>query len=252
MSWNVNGIRSCFNKGAFFDYLRSEMPDIVGLQETKISEDQLTDELLNPLGYYSVWHSAKKRGYSGVAIFTRLKPLSVTEGFGVTRFDDEGRVISADFGDFIFFSVYFPNGQMSGERLTYKLDFYSEFFDHVNRIVSTGRHVFIAGDFNTAHREIDLARPKDNMDVSGFLSIEREWIDRILSMGYVDTFRWFNNDPNHYSWWTYRSGARQRNVGWRIDYIFCNADALPMVTGATIASHILGSDHCPVGVEINS
>lgn len=250
MSWNVNGIRACYNKGALFDFLNSEMPDIVGLQETKISEDQLTDELMNPLGYHTVWHSAEKKGYSGVAIFTRKKPISVTYGFGVDRFDSEGRVISADFGDFIFFSVYFPNGQSSDERLAYKLEFYQAFFDHCNAVIAQGRSVIIAGDYNTAHKEIDLARPKENQDYSGFLPIERDWMDRVVEMGYVDTFRHFETGPNHYSWWTFRAGARQRNIGWRIDYLFCDQKFLPNVKDAYILPKVMGSDHCPVGIDV--
>ena len=227
------------------------MPDILGLQETKISEDQLTDELMNPLGYYTLWHSAKKKGYSGVAIFTRQKPLSVTYGFGMPQYDDEGRVISADFGDFIFFSVYFPNGQMNDDRLAYKLAFYRDFFAYCDQLRSEGRSVIIAGDYNTAHQEIDLARPKDNENYSGFLPIEREWMDLIIDRGYVDTFRALNPEPNHYSWWTYRAGARQRNVGWRIDYLFCDAPFFKRIQDAYILQSVMGSDHCPVGVTLN-
>lgn len=250
MSWNVNGIRACYNKGSLFDFLNTEMPDILGIQETKISEDQLTDELMNPLGYYTLWHSAKKKGYSGVAIFTRKKPISVTYGFGQPEYDDEGRVISADFGEFIFFSVYFPNGQMNDDRLTYKLSFYRDFFAHCDQLRSQGRSVIIAGDYNTAHQEIDLARPKDNENYSGFLPIEREWMDRIVDRGYVDTFRALNPEPNHYSWWTYRAGARQRNVGWRIDYVFCDTPFFDQIQDAYILPQVMGSDHCPVGVTL--
>lgn len=250
MSWNVNGIRACYNKGAFFNFLNAEMPDILGLQETKISRDQLTDELMNPLGYYSVWHSAAKKGYSGVAIFTRKKPIAVTEGFGIDRYDIEGRVISADFGEFVFFSVYFPNGQMNEDRLHYKLGFYHDFFAHVDALRASGRHVIIGGDYNTAHHEIDLARPNENRDTSGFLPIEREWIDRIVDRGYVDTFRYFEPGPDHYTWWTYRAGARQRNIGWRIDYLFCDDGYVPRLKDAFILPGVLGSDHCPVGIEI--
>jgi len=250
MSWNVNGIRACYNKGALFDFLNTESPDIVGFQETKISPDQLTDELMNPLGYHSIWHSGVRKGYSGVAIFTQKKPLSVSEGFGNPRYDDEGRVVSADFGDFIFVSVYFPNGQMNEERLAYKLDFYRDFFAHCNELRASGRHVIIAGDYNTAHKPIDLARPKDNEQYSGFLPIEREWMDRIVAMGYTDTYRAFHDGPDAYSWWTYRAGARQRNIGWRIDYVFCNHDFLPNITDAYILPSVMGSDHCPVGITL--
>lgn len=250
MSWNVNGIRACVNKGAFSEFLDAHAPDILGLQETKISADLITDGLLDAPGYHVVWQSAEKKGYSGVALLTRKKPISVFYGFDNPIFDVEGRVIGADFGDYIFYSVYFPNGQMSPDRLAYKLAFYDAFFAHCNQLVESGRHVVIGGDYNTAHRPIDLARPKENELISGFLPIEREWLDRIIQMGFVDTFRAFNESPEQYSWWTYRASARARNIGWRIDYVFCNQSFLSNVRDGYILQGVMGSDHCPVGITL--
>jgi exodeoxyribonuclease-3 len=247
-SWNVNGIRACHSKGALKAYLETVSPDIVGLQEIKADESVLPEELINPHGYYSIYYGAERKGYSGVGILTKHKPLNVVYGFGNPRFDCEGRVVAAEFEDFIFFSVYFPNGQSGPERLAYKLDFYQAFFDHCDELRAMGKHVVIAGDYNTAHHEIDLARPKDNEDTSGFLPIEREWLDRIVRRGYVDTFRAFHTQPNEYSWWSFRAGARQRNVGWRIDYVFVDEALMPRVTEAYIHQKVLGSDHCPVGI----
>ena len=253
VSWNVNGIRACYKKGAFFDYLDHESPDILFLQETKVSPVDIPPELDNPKGYYSVWHSAERKGYSGVALFTRLKPLEVFEGFGNPKFDCEGRVIGARFENFICFGVYFPNGQMSDERLKYKLDFYDAFFNFANEVKANGENIIICGDYNTAHHDIDLARPKENQDVSGFLPIERAWLDKISNeYGYVDTFRQFHSQPEEYSWWTYRAGARQRNIGWRIDYVFANHEFLPLIQNGFIQQSVMGSDHCPVGVTINA
>ena len=251
-SWNVNGIRACHNKGALTAYLEEMAPDIVGLQEIKADEAALPEELINPCGYYSIYHSAERKGYSGVGILTKHKPRNVVYGFGNPRFDCEGRVVAAEFDDFIFFSVYFPNGQSGPERLAYKLDFYRAFFDHCDELRALGKHVVIAGDYNTAHHEIDLARPKDNEDTSGFLPIEREWLDRIVRAGYVDTFRAFHPQPHEYSWWSFRSGARQRNVGWRIDYVFVDEGLMPRVKEAYIQQKVLGSDHCPVGISLSS
>lgn len=250
-SWNVNGIRACFNKGNFFDYLDQKEPDILFLQETKAHECDIPPELDHPKGYYTEWFSAEKKGYSSVALFTKIKPIQVFKGFGIERFDKEGRVIGAEFNDFIVFGVYFPNGQMSDERLQYKLDFYDAFFNFTNSLVNEGKHVLILGDYNTAHKAIDLARPKANENVSGFLPVEREWMDKIIDeFGYVDTFRQFNNEADQYSWWNYRTRARSRNVGWRIDYTFVNHAFKDRLVDAFIQQDVMGSDHCPVGVEV--
>ena len=250
-SWNVNGIRACYNKGTFFDYLDQKDPDILFLQETKAHVSDIPPELDNPKGYYTEWFSAEKKGYSSVAIFTKIKPLHIFKGFGVDRFDAEGRVIGAEFDDFIAFGVYFPNGQMSDERLQYKLDFFDAFFTFTNDLVASGKNIIILGDYNIAHKAIDLARPKQNETVSGFLPVERAWMDKIIDdFSYVDTFRQFNQNPEEYSWWNYRTRARSRNVGWRIDYTFVNKALADRVRDAFIQQDVLGSDHCPVGIKL--
>lgn len=250
ISWNVNGIRACVRKG-FLEYLTSESPDIICLQETKALPEDLEDHVLNPHGYHGIWHSAEKKGYSGVAILTKIKPKAVHLGMGIPKYDREGRVIIAEYDAFVLLGVYFPNGQMSEERLQYKLEFYEDLFKLCNEYKDQGRHIIICGDYNTAHTEIDLANPKENENYSGFLPIERAWMDKIIGLGYVDTFRAFNQDPGHYSWWTYRVNARQRNIGWRIDYFCVNEALMPSVTSAFIQPHIQGSDHCPVGIVLS-
>jgi len=250
VSWNVNGIRACVKKGAFGEYLEKHDPDMLCIQESKAQVSDLPDEILNPSGYHGIWHSGERKGYSGVAILTKEKPINVVEGMGNPKYDKEGRVVMADYGDFCLFSVYFPNGQRDQERLQYKLDFYKDFFDYCNDLRSQGKHLIISGDYNTAHKEIDLARPRENANTSGFMQIERDWIDQIVDWGYTDTFREFNQDPDEYSWWNMRTRARDRNVGWRIDYFFANQEFMPNIKQAFIQQDVLGSDHCPVGIEL--
>lgn len=250
VSWNVNGIRACAKKG-FLEYLSTENPDILFLQETKAMVDDLPPELVNPMGYHCVFHSAEKKGYSGVALYTKVKPIAVHEGFGYEKYDREGRVIIAEYDHFYALGVYFPNGQKDDERLAYKLAFYKDLFEYCETLKQEGKGVLICGDYNTAHNPIDLARPKENEFTSGFLQIERDWMDKIVAMGYTDTFRHFNDSPEEYSWWSYRMGARARNVGWRIDYVFVDNQFLTKVSDAFIQQSVLGSDHCPVGVVLN-
>lgn len=250
ISWNVNGLRAAVKKD-FFVSFKQLNADIVALQETKLQEHQLTDEMKTIDGYEAHWsHAIVKKGYSGVGTYSRLKPSSVKFGIGVPRFDDEGRILEMDFDDFIFFNVYFPNGQMSEERLQYKLDFYETFFAYADDLKKQGRSLIITGDYNTAHNEIDLKNPKPNEKTSGFLRIERDWLDRIIDNGYVDTFRHFHPDTVKYSWWTYRFKARDRNVGWRIDYFFVTRDIIDKgwVKQAIIDNDVFGSDHCPIGL----
>ena len=252
ISWNVNGLRAVIKKDFFASFQQMDA-DIVALQETKIQENQLTDEMKNIAGYKSCWaHATVKKGYSGVGTYYRLKPQRVNTELGIPEFDQEGRVIELDFDDFIFFNVYFPNGQMSDERLQYKLDFYQKFFEYTDSCKKQGRSLIITGDYNTAHNEIDLKNPKANEKTSGFLRIERDWLDRIVQNGYVDTFRHFYPDTEKYSWWTYRFKARDRNIGWRIDYFFVTGDIVKKgwVKEAFIDNDILGSDHCTVGLVL--
>jgi len=252
ISWNVNGLRAAVKKDFRQSFNRMEA-DIVAVQETKLQQAQLTDEMTAIDGYTSYWsHSTVKKGYSGVGTYTRLKPRSVKYGIGIPRFDDEGRILELDFDDFIFFNIYFPNGQMSPERLQYKLDFYEALFAYTDEYKKQGRSLIITGDYNTAHNAIDLKNPKPNEKTSGFLRIERDWLDRITDNGYVDTFRHFHPSTVKYSWWTYRFKARQRNVGWRIDYFFVSRDVIEKggVKEAFIDNDIFGSDHCPIGLVI--
>lgn len=248
-SWNVNGIRAVEKKG-FLSWLSIVNPDIVCLQETKARVDQVSEALTTNHGYRTYWHSAEKAGYSGVATFCKKEPLYVQEGIGIERFDREGRVLLSEHENFLLYNIYFPNGQRDNERLQYKLDFYEELLVVLDEQVESGHNVVVAGDWNTAHKEIDLARPKDNVKTSGFLPEERALLDKYVEHGYVDTFRLFHQEPHRYSWWTYRFGARQRNVGWRIDYFWVNEGFVDSLAGADIHSDVMGSDHCPVSLAL--
>jgi exodeoxyribonuclease-3 len=252
ISWNVNGIRAAIQKD-FFRSFKQMDPDILALQETKIQDTQLTEEMKQVPGYEAFWsHASVKKGYSGVCTYTRIKPKRVSYGIGDQKFDNEGRIVEMDFDDFILFNVYFPNGQMSEERLQYKLDFYEKFIDYIDAYKNAGRRLVITGDYNTAHNEIDLKNPKSNENTSGFLRIERDWLDRMVERGYVDTYRHFHPDTVKYSWWTYRFKARERNIGWRIDYFFVTEDIIRngWIKEAFIDNDIFGSDHCPVGLVL--
>lgn len=248
-SWNVNGLRAIAKKG-LFEWIDKEQPDVACLQETKIGQEQLTKDLMERKGYLSYFSHAEKKGYSGVGIYTREKPKEVLHGFGIQKFDSEGRTIIADYGDFLLANIYFPNGKASPERLAYKLEFYEEFLKFSKRMKKEGKRLIVCGDFNTAHKEIDLAHPKQNHTVSGFLPQERDWMDRFQKAGHLDTFRIYNQDAENYTWWHMMTNARARNVGWRIDYFFIANELEKMAEHATIESAILGSDHCPVTLTL--
>ena len=250
ISWNVNGVRAVVKKG-FLDWLDQEQPDILCLQETKAHVDQLTAEILTDHGYHTFWHSGERRGYSGVATFCKEEPLYVQEGLGIERYDAEGRVLLTEHENFLLYNIYFPNGQKDDERLQYKLDFYDELLPIINEQVESGNNVVVTGDWNTAHHPIDLARPKQNVNTSGFMPIEREKLDMYVENGWIDTFRLFHQEGDRYSWWTYRFGARERNVGWRIDYFFVNEGFVDNVEDADIHDEVMGSDHCPVSLELS-
>ncbi len=249
LSWNVNGLRAVHKKG-FIEWFQTESPDILCIQETKAAREQLPRALKSIEGYHSYFCEAEKKGYSGVAIYSKIKPKTVEYGFGIPKFDSEGRILIADYGDFVLMNIYFPNGKMSDERLAYKLEFYDALLDHANKLKENGKNVVICGDLNTAHKEIDIARPKANEKNSGFLPVERAWIDKFLNNGYVDALRMFNKNPEQYTWWSYRGGARSRNVGWRLDYFFVNEEFKDKVKCSYILSEVMGSDHCPVGLDI--
>ena len=251
LSWNVNGIRAVAKKG-MLDWLVKDDADIVCLQETKVFEPQELDKsILSPGKYASYWNAAlEKKGYSGVVIYSKQQPKKVEKSLGIKKFDTEGRTIVAYYDTFALLNIYFPNGKQNDDRLRYKMDFYDAFLSFCDGLKKKKIPLIMCGDYNTAHTEIDLARPRENEDVSGFLPRERAWIDEYLSHGYIDTLRMFHPEPGLYSWWDMKSGARARNVGWRIDYFFISEDLKPKIKDAFIARDVAGSDHCPIGIEI--
>jgi exodeoxyribonuclease-3 len=248
ISWNVNGIRAAIKKG-FADFVSTENPDILCLQETKARPEQV--ELPLELGgYQNYWSSAEKAGYSGVAVFTREKPLNVKEGLGIEEHDKEGRVLTLEYPDFTLVNVYTPNAQDGLRRLPYRLAWDTAFREHVAREAES-KPVIFCGDLNVAHQEIDLARPKENRKNPGFSDAERGSFNQLLDAGFTDTFRHHYPDKTEaYSWWSYRAGARQRNVGWRIDYFGVSTPFIKNVADAAILPHVLGSDHCPVEITL--
>ncbi len=254
-SWNVNGIRAVWGKEIlpgirFADFLVREGPDVFCLQETKADARSLTQEMTRIPGYFFYINPAARKGYSGVAMYSKIEPISLQTGGLSPEFDTEGRIIIARFADFVLINVYFPNGGASEERLAYKLRFYEVFLEKIKAMDAAGERIVFCGDVNTAHRPIDLARPKENEQISGFLPIEREWIDRVIGAGFYDSFRLFSDEKDQYTWWDYKSHARERNVGWRIDYFFVNEAIRSFVTHAQIRQDIMGSDHCPVTLTL--
>lgn len=250
-SWNVNGIRAAQKKG-FLDWLHAEKPDVLTVQETKAWPDQLDSKLRQPEGYHSWWVKAERKGYSGVGLFSKTEPQEVKLGLGIEKFDSEGRTIIADYGDFTLMSTYLPNGKGSEERLRYKMEYKEAFLDYANGLRAAGKSVAFCGDINTAHNEIDLTHPKPNSKYSGFLREERDWMDKVVEQGYIDSYRHLNPErEGAYSWWSMRSGARAKNVGWRIDYFFISPDLLEKMAGAEIHADVMGSDHCPISLTLN-
>jgi len=249
LSWNVNGIRAAYKKG-ILNWFSKEQPDILCIQETKAMKEQLPDDLINVNGYNSFFSSAERKGYSGTATYTKVNPVKVSSGIGIKEFDSEGRFLVTEFDEFVLFNIYFPNGKAKKERLQYKMDFYEAFLKHLKKLLKQDKRIVICGDVNTAHKEIDLARPKPNEKVSGFLPEEREWIDKLLEAGFIDTLRVFNQKPEQYTWWDMMTRARDRNVGWRIDYFFISDNLKDNLKNAFILPDVMGSDHCPVGIEL--
>ena len=254
LSWNVNGIRAIEKKG-FLEWLKKEEPDILCIQETKAQTEQLSSELISPEdkngnAYKSYWMSAKKLGYSGVALYSKIEALEINP-LGIAEFDDEGRVLQANFGNFIVISAYFPNSQENGARLDYKLGFCKAILDKINDLVLKGNNIILCGDYNIAHKEIDLANPKQNENNPGYLPEERAWLNEFINTGFVDTFRTFYPDKaGCYTWWSYRAKARERNIGWRLDYQCVNQTFMQKVKSAKILSEIKVSDHCPVELNL--
>ena len=248
LSYNVNGIRAALNKG-FADWLNAAEPDVICLQETKAIEEQIDTALFEQLGYKHFWHSAQKKGYSGVAILTKTNPINVQEGTGIEHMDIEGRVIRADYKNISVISLYLPSGT-NLNRLEYKFKFMDDFQDYINSIKKDYPRLVICGDYNICHRAIDIHDPVRNKNVSGFLPEERQWIDTFINCGFVDSFRYLNPEPHQYSWWSYRANARINNKGWRIDYNLVSDNLINNIKRAYLLPEVKHSDHCPVGVEL--
>jgi exodeoxyribonuclease-3 len=246
ISYNINGIRSALNKG-LLNWMEQREADVYCFQETKALREQVDHSAFDLLGYNSYWFSAQKKGYSGVAIFTRHKPDLVTYGFGNDEYDEEGRIVRADFGNLSVISVYIPSGSSGETRQGYKMQWLDFFYDYMHNLKKQNKKLVICGDFNICHKPIDIHDPVGNKNSSGFLPEEREWMSKFLDSGFVDTFRLFHPEPHQYSWWTYRAAARERNKGWRIDY--CVTTPQVTVKAAGILQQVVHSDHCPVWVE---
>ncbi|MBZ0298511.1 MAG: exodeoxyribonuclease III [Anaerolineae bacterium] len=250
-SWNVNGIRAAHKKG-FLNWLNTVQPDILGIQETKAHPDQLEPELRQPDGYYTYWASAERKGYSGVALYSKVEPKSVQIGLGIPEYDHEGRTIVAEYDDFVFITAYFPNGGQDNGRVPFKMEYNRRFLQYCDGLCAQGKGVIFCGDVNTSHQPIDLARPKENEKKTGFLPEERAWMDELVGQGYLDIFRVLNPDlEGAYSWWTARAGARERNIGWRLDYFFISPNLRAQVVTSQIHADIMGSDHCPVSLTLD-
>lgn len=249
ISWNVNGLRALEKKDKWNQIFEFD-PDIICLQETKAHPEQLSEELRSPIGYHAFFdHSKLKKGYSGVAIYSKEKPEKVEYGLGIKKFDEEGRTLVVYFKKFVLLNIYFPNGGGGEDRLAYKLEYYDEFFKFIEKLKKQGKSVIFCGDVNTAHNEIDIARPKENENHTGFLRIERDWMDKLFVHGWIDTFRTLHPDKVQYSWWDMKTFARDRNIGWRLDYFFVSSNLKDKIKHAEILENIFGSDHCPILLE---
>ena len=250
ISWNVNGLRANVKKGAF-DWLLQKFPDFMCLQETKAHPEQLEEGVRNPIGYSAYFdHSKLRKGYSGVAIFSKIELEKIEYGIGISKFDDEGRTLVAYYKDFALLNIYFPNGGGGPERLAYKMEYYNEFLKFIDKLKKNGKNIVFCGDINTAHQEIDLFHPKENEKHTGFLPMEREWIDKLILHGYTDTFRYLHPEKIKYSWWDMKTFARDRDIGWRIDYFFVSENLKDKIKKAEILDNIFGSDHCPIYLEL--
>ncbi len=250
LSYNVNGIRSALSKD-FASWLKSESPDVLCVQETKAQDAQIDTLLFEHLGYHCTLHSAEKKGYSGLAIFSKLKPDKVVKGMGTAKFDAEGRVLRADYGDFTLVNVYIPSGTTGDVRQDFKMEFLEAFSLFIQNLKKERPKLLICGDYNICHKPFDINHPERHKTSSGFLPEEREWFDRFIALGFIDTFRQFNNQPHQYSWWSYRANSREKNLGWRIDYHIISQALSFQLNSASILSHVEHSDHCPVEVVLS-
>ena len=250
ISYNVNGIRAAMRKG-FADWLNDEKPQIVCLQETKVQEGQVDTSPFEQLGYHHYWHYAKKKGYSGVALFTAHEPDYLEMGMGHNKYDDEGRVIRADFNDITIVCVYIPSGTTGDVRQDFKMEFLDDFYRYIQQLKQSRPKLIVSGDYNICHKPIDINHPERHQRSSGFLPEERAWMDKFTANGFVDSFRRFNQEPENYSWWSYRANARAKNLGWRIDYHMVTTVMDNALKNAGILQNVYHSDHCPVKVEVD-
>lgn len=249
ITYNVNGIRAAISKG-FVDWVKSTDADMICLQEVKAEEHQIDKAIFEELGYEIHWYAAEKKGYSGVAIFTKVKPTKIVHGCGIEIYDREGRVLRTDFEDFSLMSVYMPSGSSGEERQSFKMKWLTDFHEYIQDLKQTVPNLIISGDYNICHYPIDIHNPKSNANSSGFLPDERAWVGVFLENGFIDTFRHFNTDPHHYTWWSYRAGARIKNLGWRIDYHLATEAMRERLVHSAILPEAMHSDHCPVLLEI--
>ena len=251
ISYNVNGIRAAMNKG-FLDWLAKESPDIIGLQEIKALETDVELRVFQDHGYQVYWYPAVKKGYSGVAILTKVAPKFVHYGMGISAYDSEGRMIRADFDGFSFISAYFPSGTTGDIRQDFKYAFLDDVYGYIQDLKRENSGLILGGDYNICHKAIDIHNPVSNKNTSGFLPDERAWMDKFVDLGFIDTFRAFNTDPGQYSWWSYRAGSREKNLGWRIDYQMASKEIQNKLKSAVILQDVVHSDHCPVVLELHT
>lgn len=249
ITYNVNGIRAAMNKG-LVEWLKGANPDVLCLQEIKATPDQVDVSQFEALGYHLYWYPAQKKGYSGVAIFTKLKPLHVEYGCGIEAYDFEGRMIRVDFETCSVLCAYHPSGSSGDERQAFKMKWLEDFQNYINQLKSNTPHLVLVGDYNICHKPIDIHNPKSNAQTSGFLPEERDWFEQFVQSGFIDSFRYFNKDPHHYSWWSYRAGARSKNLGWRIDYNLVSNHLETHLKRSVILADAMHSDHCPVLLEL--
>ena len=249
LSYNVNGLRAAIRKG-FNEWLKKENPDIICLQEIKVTPDQIDELYYVNLGYQTYWMPAQKKGYSGVAVFSKIQPDKVVYGCGISKYDEEGRMLRLDFDTFSVMSVYFPSGSSGDHRQAVKMEWLADFMKYIQKLRKEIPNLIMSGDFNICHKPIDIHNPVSNKKSSGFLPEERDWFSEFIDSGFIDTFRYFNDKPHHYSWWSYRNNVREANKGWRIDYHISSASMEPRLKGASILPKVVHSDHCPVVLEL--
>ena len=251
VSWNVNGIRAVSKKDEFWDWFENEDSDIINFQEVRATQKQIPGKLAENDDYHKFYNEAEKKGYSGVGTYSKIEPLSVTKGLGTEELDSEGRVLKVEYENFILFNIYFPNSGKDGIRLDFKVKFCNELLKQLVELKSQGKNIVITGDYNIAHNPIDVYNPKNCEGKSGYLPEERAWLDELEKAGFIDTFRMFDESENNFTWWSYRTRARERNAGWRLDYFYVNEEIKDNVKSAEILADIYGSDNCPVTLELD-